>query len=127
MSISVLADENTSPETADHLVALGFPCRSLRRERPWRLTDREIAALAHRDSLVILTHDLDFGEIFYLTEEGQIGIIVVRLHQQTVEIVNDLLTGFLMSGILSTLNLHHSLVILSESSYRVYRGPRGQF
>ena len=89
MSISFLADENISPETADHLEALGFQCRSLCREGPWRLTDREIAALARREGLVILTHDLDFGEIFYLAEESHIGIIVLRLHQQTVETVND--------------------------------------
>jgi predicted nuclease of predicted toxin-antitoxin system len=127
MTISFLADENISPETADHLAGLGFSCHSLRREGPWRLTDREIAAMARRDGLVILTHDLDFGEIFYLAQESQIGIIVLRLHQQTVETVNDILTRFLTSEVLTTLNVHDSLVILSESSYRVYRGPRGGF
>jgi predicted nuclease of predicted toxin-antitoxin system len=127
MSLSFLADENISPQTADHLAALGFSCRSLRREGPWRLTDREIAALARRDGLVILTHDLDFGEIFYLAGETQLGIIVLRLRQQTVETVNDVLTRFLTSGVLTTLDLNNSLVILSETSYRVYRGPRGQF
>ena len=108
------------------MAAPGFPCHSLRREGPWRLTDREIAALARRDDLVILTHDLDLGEIFYLAEEAQLGILVLRLHQQTVETVNDVLTRFLTSGVLATLDLNDSLVILSESAYRVYRGPRGQ-
>ena len=127
MSLSFLADENISPETADHLEALGLSCRSLRREGPWRLADSEIAALARREDLVILTHDLDFGEIFFLASDGQIGIIVLRLHRQTVEAANDVLTRFLGSGVPPTLDLRHSLVILSETSYRVYRGPRGQF
>jgi len=69
MSLSFLADENISPETAGYLQALGFPCRTLRRDGPWRLTDREIAGLARREGLAIL----------------------------------------------------------SKTSYRVYRGPRGQF
>jgi predicted nuclease of predicted toxin-antitoxin system len=127
MSISFLADENISPETADYLAALGFPCRSLRREGPWRLTDREIAALARREGLVILTHDLDFGEIFYLAQDGQVGIVVLRLHRQTVEAVNDVLARFLGSGVPEAMDLPHSLVILSETHYRVYHGPRGQF
>jgi hypothetical protein len=37
MTLSFLADENISPETADYLENLGYPCHSLRREGPWRL------------------------------------------------------------------------------------------
>jgi len=127
MTVSFLADENISPETADHLEALGFPCRSLRRAGPWRMADREIAALARRDGLVILTHDLDFGEIFYAAEDGQVGIIVLRLHRQTVEAVNEVLARFLKSPVLESVDLSCSLVMLSEASYRVYHGSRGQF
>jgi hypothetical protein len=49
MTLSFLADENISPESADYLKALGYPCHSLRRDGPWRLSDREIVALAKRD------------------------------------------------------------------------------
>jgi hypothetical protein len=48
MTLSFLADENISPESAEHLEALGYACHSLRRDGPWRLTDREIVALAKR-------------------------------------------------------------------------------
>lgn len=34
MTLSFLADENISPESADHLEALGYPCYSLRRQGP---------------------------------------------------------------------------------------------
>ncbi|MGA9351132.1 MAG: hypothetical protein WBW48_20325 [Anaerolineae bacterium] len=57
MTLSFLADENIpstgsghrSPESAAHLEALGYPCRSLCREGPRRLSDREIVALAKRE------------------------------------------------------------------------------
>ncbi len=62
-----------------------------------------------------------------MSEDGHVGIIVLRLHRQTVEAVNDVLTRFLGSGMRETLDLSHSLVVLSETSYRVYRGPRGLF
>jgi predicted nuclease of predicted toxin-antitoxin system len=116
-----------SRESAAHLETLGYPCRSLCREGPRRLSDREIVALAKREECVILTHDLDFGQIYYFAEEGQVGILVLRLRHQTVEIVNDVLQRFLRSEALSQQQLRKSLVILSETTYRVYQGPRGEF
>lgn len=56
MTLSFLADENVSPESAAHLEALGYPCRILCRDGPRRLSDREIVALAKREGRVILTH-----------------------------------------------------------------------
>ena len=125
--IAFLADENISPESADYLEALGYPCYSLRREGPWRLSDSEIVDIARREGRIILTHGLDFGEIYYSAMGGEVGIIVFRLRHQTVEAVNDVLERFLKAGVLSEEELRHALVVLSENTYRVYRGPRGQF
>jgi len=122
-----LADENVSPETADHLEALGHQCHSLVREGPRQLADPEIVALAKREQCIIITHDLDFGEIYYFVEDGELGVIVLRLRHQTIEAVNDVLERFLATRALSESQLQRSLVILSESSYRVHGGPRGQF
>lgn len=90
--IAFLADENISPESADHLKALA--CHSLCREGPRRLSDSEIVAMAKREGRIILTHDLDFGEIYYFAEGGEVGIVVLRLRHQTVEAVNDVLERF---------------------------------
>lgn len=125
--ISFLADENISPETADFLEGMGYPCHSLRRNGPHRLSDPEIVALAKQEGRIILTHDLDFGEIYYLAEKGAIGILVLRLRHQTVEWVNDVLQRFLTSGALGEEVFRQSLVVVSENWYRVYQGPRGEF
>ena len=127
MTLSFLADENISPETSEHLEALGYPCHSLRRDGPWQLTDREIVSLAKRQRHIILTHDLDFGEIYYFAERGQVGILVLRLRQQTIESVNHVLQRFLQSGALTQERPQQSLAILSETAYRVHQGPRGEF
>jgi predicted nuclease of predicted toxin-antitoxin system len=127
MTLTFLADENISPESADHLVTVGFRCHSLRRDGPRRLADRDIVALARREGHVIVTHDLDFGKIYFFTEGAGVGIVVLRLRQQTVENVNDVLERFLLSGALDPSQLQRSLVVLSETAYRVYRGPRGEF
>ncbi|HIC96387.1 TPA: hypothetical protein EYP12_07175 [Candidatus Bipolaricaulota bacterium] len=125
--ISFLADENISPETADFLESLGYPCHSLRRDGPRRLSDQAVIVLAKQEGCIILTHDLDFGQIYYLAEKGQVGIIVLRLKHQTVEVVNDVMERFLKSGAVSPEILQRSLVIVSENWYRIYQGPRGEF
>ena len=125
--VSFLADENISPESADYVETLGFPCRSLSRDGPHGLSDRQIVALARQEGHVVLTHDLDFGEIYYFAEAGQVGILVLRLRHQTVEAVNDVLARFLDSKVFPSERLPESLVILSETTYRVYEGPRGAF
>jgi len=125
--ISFLADENISPETADHLQTLGYSCRSLCRQGPWRLSDDEIVALAREEGRIILTHDLDFGQLYYFRERGEIGIIVLRLRNQTVERVNEVLPRFLRVCPLKAEELGCSLVVIRERSYRVFRGPRGEF
>lgn len=127
MTLSFLADENISPETAVHLQAMGYSCHSLRRDGPWQLSDREIVSLAKRQRYIILTHDLDFGEIYYFAEKGQVGILVLRLRQQTVEMVNHVRQRFLQSDALPQDRLQQSLVILTETTYRIHQGPRGAF
>lgn len=127
MTLSFLADENISPESAGHLESLGFLCRSLCRDGPRRLTDREIVELAKREGEIIITHDLDFGQIYYFAEGGEVGILVLRLRQQTVESVNEVLKRFLLSSALTEQQIRQSLVVLSEMTYRVHQGPRGEF
>ncbi len=127
MKFAFLADENLSPETADYLESLGHTCHSLTRDGPRQISDRQVAALAESESRIILTHDLDFGEIYYSAADGRIGVLVLRLRNQTVESVNRILTRFLQSPALDKIEIDHSLVILSETTYRVYHGPRGSF
>jgi predicted nuclease of predicted toxin-antitoxin system len=127
MTLSFLTDENISSETASHLEALGYRCHCLLRDGPRQLSDRDIVKLARREGRVIVTHDLDFGEIYFSMESGRVGVLVLRLRNQTVESVNDILGRFLLSDALDTKQLQRSLVVLSETAYRVYRGPRGEF
>jgi predicted nuclease of predicted toxin-antitoxin system len=79
--ISFLADENISPETADFLDSLGYSCRSLRRDGPRRLPDGKVVELAKQEGRVILTHDLDFGQIYYLADLVVVSEIWYRVYR----------------------------------------------
>jgi len=41
--------------------------------------------------------------------------------------VNDVLQRFLQSGAITEERLKKSLVVVSETTYRIYQGPRGAF
>ena len=56
-----------------------------------------------------------------------IGVLVLRLRHQTVEAVNEVLTRFLQMGVLDDEEMQEALIVVSENTYRVYRGPRGEF
>lgn len=82
------------------------------------LSDEDVVALAIREGRVILTFDLDFGEIFHRREHGRFGVVVVRTRDQTVDAVNSLL-GVFFSTEAQTIVLERSLVVLGEHRIRV--------
>ncbi len=118
-----LLDANLSPETGaflratfDHdlvaLLTLGLS----------HLTDREVVAMAKRGACVVMTFDLDCGQIYHQSERGEVGAIVLRLEDQTVESVNRVL-GRLFAGVAATISLDRSLVVVDESRVRITSEP----
>lgn len=57
-------------------------------------SDEEIIELAKKEKRIIITLDLDFGEIYYFYTPRDLGVIVLRLKIQTVEEVNRILERF---------------------------------
>ena len=61
------------------------------------LKDPEVVNLAQKQKRVIVTFDLDFGELYHAKSDKPAGIIVLRLQDQTVESVNQVLQKFLLN------------------------------
>lgn len=120
--IKFLLDANLSPETSVFLRSLNFGVKSILEEGLGQISDEAVIKLAKKEKRIIVTHDLDFGEIYHFKEEGKIGILVLRLKSQTVESTNKVLGKFLQSELVKKKKLEKSLIILSESSYRAYKG-----
>lgn len=83
------------------------------------LADEEIVAIAKRKHWIIITHDLDYGEIYYLRERGAIGVIMLRLEDQRSPRVVMRLRDFFMSEDALKHDLHRSLVIISDDRIRI--------
>jgi predicted nuclease of predicted toxin-antitoxin system len=85
---------------------------------PGSPSDEEIIALARREGRVVITFDTDFGEIYHQSERERMGIIVLRLRNQTVESVNQKLSRF-FSESAGNLDLDSLLVVIEEHQVRI--------
>jgi predicted nuclease of predicted toxin-antitoxin system len=62
------------------LRAQGHDAKHLRQEGLQRMIDRDIFRKAATEGRVVLTFDLDFGEILALSQERMVSVVLFRLH-----------------------------------------------
>ena len=118
----LLLDANLSPITAEFLRTLKFGVKSLIEEGLYNLEDGEVIELAKREKRVTVTFDSDFSELWYFKEKGKIGIIHLRLKDQTVENVNLILKDLFVKSKLINKKTVNELIIVKEKSFRVIKG-----
>ena len=107
--------------TVEALRAAHHDAVHLRDEGLIRLRDPEIAAKAVAEGRIVLTFDLDFGDILAATGSAGPSVVIFRLRNQTPIAVNPRLfrvmadcTEELMSG---------AIVIVEDEGFRVRRLP----
>ncbi len=83
-----LADMGISPRTVDFLRAQGHDAIHMHEERLDQLPDPEILGKAHHEQRVVLTHDLDFGELMAASGGGLPSVVIFRLRNMRPEKVN---------------------------------------
>ena len=115
-----LLDANISPETSQFLLKLDHDAKDLISDNLYYLTDEEVYNLALRERRIIITFDLDFGEIYHFSK-NKIGVIILRLEDQTVESVNKVLEKFLQTKDAQRVKEENLLVVLTEKLVRFYR------
>lgn len=118
-NLRFLLDANLSPETAEYLRSLHYEVKSLIEDHQGDLPDEAVAEIARKEKLVVITFDLDFGEIYYFSTEKAFHVILLRLNDQRVEAVNQILQRFLVSFGHELLRKLHKLFIIDESSVRI--------
>lgn len=106
-----LADENIPLEVVFALKQEGIDLISLSELRP-RLKDEDVLKLANKKGRVLITFDTDFGELIFKQQLASHGVILLRIHPQTV------------SYILSLLNKALAMKIEFEKSFCVVEADR---
>ena len=76
--MKLLVDMNLSPRWVDLLAKSGFSARHWSDVGPSGASDREIMAWAGINGYVVLTHDLDFGDILAATQGAKPSVAQIR-------------------------------------------------
>jgi predicted nuclease of predicted toxin-antitoxin system len=83
-----LTDMGISLRTVDFLRDLGHDATHLHEEGLDRIPDSDILAKAQREECVLLTHDLDFGELVAISEARLPSVVTFRLRNMRPSNVN---------------------------------------
>jgi len=121
--VHFLIDENISLETVAALQNSGYLATSLTAYVPLGSSDFEIAQAASEEEAVIVTQDLDFGEMCFHAGAVTTGVIVLRLRNQTIENVTSRLLQFLQDTKRIELDLRSHLIVVEEARFRTRRRP----
>ena len=116
-----LADAGISPKTIAFLRRRGHDAVHVRERGLQRAADRDLILLALGEQRVLLTFDLDFGEILALAVADRPSVVIFRLTNETADSVNRRLEIVLseQSGALDA----GALILVEDARYRVRRLP----
>ena len=86
-----IADMGISPVSVAWLNQQGHDAKHLSEERLYKLSDRDIFEKAAKENRIVLTTDLDFGEIAVSSASAKISVIIFRQEDRTPPSVNQYL------------------------------------
>jgi predicted nuclease of predicted toxin-antitoxin system len=116
-----LADVGISRSTAEELRRLGHSALHLREELLHRLPDNEILQMARREGRIVLTFDLDFGDLLAAGSHDLPSVVIFRLQNQTPSSVTPKLLDLIRER--KTELEAGAIVIVEEGRYRLRRLP----
>lgn len=116
-----LADAGISPKTVEFLKQLGHEASHVRTLGLQRASDVQVIELARTESSVVLSFDLDFGDILALGVMDRPSAILFRLADERAESVNRRLSAVLNER---TAELDSgALILVEDTRYRVRKLP----
>jgi predicted nuclease of predicted toxin-antitoxin system len=119
-----LADAGVSPKTVDFLKQLGHDAVHVRTVGLARAADAELIDRARTDSSVVVTFDLDFGDILALGVLDKPSVIIFRLTDERADSVNRHLATVLSERFTELES--GALILVEDARYRVRRLPFGR-
>lgn len=116
-----LADMGMSMRIVEWLRLHNHDAVHLREQNLHTLPDREIFDKAISEGRIILTFDLDFGEIVALSKGRPVSVILFRLRNTTVPFVLQRLDSVI--GESASFLENGYIIIVEETRYRVRKLP----
>jgi predicted nuclease of predicted toxin-antitoxin system len=119
-----LADAGVSPKTVEFLKRLGHEAVHARTLGLQRARDSEPIERSRADSSVVVTFDLDFGDILALGVLDKPSVIILRLADERTESVNQRLSAVLAERCADLES--GALILVEDARYRVRKLPIGR-
>ena len=116
-----LLDQNLSPALIGLLATLGHPTRHVLRIGMHKAPDFDILLEADANNEIILTHDLDFGDLLAMSGKNTPSVIIFRISPIDTMIFFELLKSNLPN--LQNALEEGALVIISSKNIRIRRLP----
>ena len=123
-ALRFLADMGVSWRVVEWLRTQDYDAKHLRDEGLERLEDADIFSKAHDENRVVLTFDLDFGEIAALTEGRVANIVVFRLRNARTPFVIERLSSVLAESSKSL--KEGSIIAVEDFRHRIRQLPIGK-
>jgi predicted nuclease of predicted toxin-antitoxin system len=118
-----LADMGVSQQVVEWLRNAGHDAVHLRDEGLQRLPNGEIFQKAGREQRIVLTFDLDFGEIVAASAGQVISVIIFRLRNTRADFVIQRLDDVLAQS--SAELMQGAIVVVEDGRHRVRKLPIG--
>ena len=119
-----MADAGVSPKTVEFLKQLGHEAIHVQTLALERAPDRELVQRARADSRVVVTFDLDFGDILALGVLDKPSVIIFRLADERADSVNQRLSAMLAERLADLES--GALILVEDTRYRVRKLPIGR-
>ena len=116
-----LADMGVALRIVEWLRSEGHDANHLREEGLHRLPNGEIFEKAALESRILLTFDLDFGEIIALSGSQSVSVILFRLHNTRTPHVIDRLRAVLKQS--QSVLEQGAVIVVEESRHRIRHLP----
>jgi predicted nuclease of predicted toxin-antitoxin system len=116
-----LADMGISPRIVDELRQNGYDAIHLQEQGLFRMSDGDILEKARQENRILLTHDLDFGELLAASGGSLPSVIIFRLKDMRSANVNRHLSGIIQQQTETLLN--GVVISVTEKKIRVRALP----
>lgn len=118
----LLADENLPESMVEALRAVGHDVASIRDRGPG-MPDDDVLALALAEHRLLVTRDLDFGELVVRVGSASAGVVILRYRRDQADRIVDALLRLVETH---GERLKTMLTILGPARARLHALPRGQ-